>query len=212
MWTADWRIKWRKIIAGYIGNICGCELKRKTKNKFRLVRDSNPWPLRYQCSAFPPVSQRSRVRIPLVSRFARSSKNCDFSQFFVLFIITKPDWVAKIAKNRKFDDFSRYLRFLAVLCHVNVHFSRVHDHLKKPFADFTKFANKSKKFSLYLAFWHFPVSAIKAYLHAKAYAASLWIKVRLSKGSSYIRPTLGPKVAKVAQSRVKSPKVALGRL
>ena len=93
-----------------------------------------------------------------MSRFARSSKNCDFScvaknrksddfsQFFVLFIITKPDRVAKIAKNRKFDDFSRHLRFLAVLCHVNVHFSRVHDHLKKPFADFTKFAISPKSF------------------------------------------------------------------
>ena len=32
------------------------------------------------------------------------------------------------------------VRFLAVLCHVKVHSSRVHDHLKKPFADFTKFA------------------------------------------------------------------------
>ena len=30
-----------------------------------------------RCAA--PVSQRSRVRIPLMSRFARSSKNCDFS-------------------------------------------------------------------------------------------------------------------------------------
>ena len=63
--------------------------------------------------------------------------SCDFAQFFFMLIITKPDRVAdftkfaKIAKNRQFDDFSRYLRFLAVLCHVNVHFSRVHDHLKK---------------------------------------------------------------------------------
>ena len=68
--------------------------------------------------------------------------SCDFSQFFVMLIITKPDRVAnftkfaKIAENRQFDDFSGYLRFLAVLCHVNVHFSRVHDHLKKMlFAD-----------------------------------------------------------------------------
>ena len=42
-----------------------------------------------------------------------------------MLIITNPDRVAdltknaKIAKNRKFDDFSRYLRFLAVLCHAN---------------------------------------------------------------------------------------------
>ena len=69
-----------------------------------------------------------------------------------MLIITKPDRVAditkfvKIAKNRQFDDFSRYLRFLAVLCHVNVHFSRVHDPLKKPFADFTKFAISPKSF------------------------------------------------------------------
>ena len=59
--------------------------------------------------------------------------SCDFAQFFFMLIITKPDRVAdftkfaKIAKNRQFDDFSRYLRFLAVLCRVNVHFSRVHD-------------------------------------------------------------------------------------
>ena len=62
---------------------------------------------------------------------------CDFWKFFVTLIITKPDRVAdltkfaKIAKNRKLDYFSRYLRFLTVLCHVNVHFSRVHDNLKK---------------------------------------------------------------------------------
>ena len=68
-----------------------------------------------------------------MSRFARSSKNCDFSwvakncksdafcvtcvfsQFFVMLIITKPDRIAdltKLRKNRQSDDFSRYLRFL----------------------------------------------------------------------------------------------------
>ena len=104
---------------------------------------------------------------------------CDFSQFFVILIITKPDRVAdlkkfaKIAKNRKFDDFSRYFRFLAVLCHVNVHFSRVHDHLKKAVCRFCQICCESEKFPLYLPFWHFPVSSIKAYLHAKANAASL---------------------------------------
>ena len=37
------------------------------------------------------------------------------------------------------DDFSSYLRFFAVLCHDDAHFS--HDHLGvKPVADFTKFA------------------------------------------------------------------------
>ena len=69
-----------------------------------------------------------------MSRFARSSKNCDFScvaknrksddfsQFFVMLIITSPERVvhltkfARIAKNRKSDDF--------------FHFSRIHDHLK----------------------------------------------------------------------------------
>ena len=45
-----------------------------------------------------------------------------------MLIITKPNRVAdltkfaKIAKNRKSDDFSRYLQFLAVLCHVKAHF------------------------------------------------------------------------------------------
>ena len=40
-----------------------------------------------------------------MSRFARI-KNCDFS---------------RVAKNRKCDDFSRKLRFCAVLFHVNNH-------------------------------------------------------------------------------------------
>ena len=35
----------------------------------------------------------------------------------------------------------------------------------------------SKKFPLYLPFWHFAVSAVKAYVHAKANAANLKIKV-----------------------------------
>ena len=49
--------------------------------------------------------------------------SCDFTQFFVMLIISKPDRVtdltkfAKIEKNGKFDDFSRYLLFLVVLCH-----------------------------------------------------------------------------------------------
>ena len=33
-------------------NFCSCE-KKAWKKKFRLVRDSNPWPLRYRCSALP---------------------------------------------------------------------------------------------------------------------------------------------------------------
>ena len=54
-----------------------------------------------------------------------------------MLIITKSDQVAdltkyaKTVKNRNFDDFSSYLRFIAVLCHVNLHFCRVHDHLKQ---------------------------------------------------------------------------------
>ena len=54
--------------------------------------------------------------------------NCDFSQFFVMLIITKPDRFAdltkfaKIAKNRQSDKISRYLQFLAVFCHVKAHF------------------------------------------------------------------------------------------
>ena len=54
-----------------------------------------------------------------------------------MLIITKSDRVAdltnlrKLQKNRKFDDFLSYLRFIAVLCHVNVHFARIHDHLKQ---------------------------------------------------------------------------------
>ena len=33
-------------------NFCSCE-KKAWKKKFRLLRDSNPWPLRYRCSALP---------------------------------------------------------------------------------------------------------------------------------------------------------------
>ena len=35
----------------YIHNLCSWE--KKAWKKFRLVRDSNPWPLRYRCSALP---------------------------------------------------------------------------------------------------------------------------------------------------------------
>ena len=50
-WTAEWRIIWRKIIAViYTTYAVG---KRKPEKKFRLVRNSNPWPLRYRCSALP---------------------------------------------------------------------------------------------------------------------------------------------------------------
>ena len=99
---------------------------------------------------------------------------CDFSRLFVMLVITKPDRVAdltkfaKIAKSRNFDDFQRYLRFLTVLCHVDVHFSRVHDHLSlKRFADFTKFAISPKSFRFTCHFG----SAIKACHPAKADAA-----------------------------------------
>ena len=35
----------------YKRNFCSCE--KKAWKKFRLVRDSNPWPLWYRCSALP---------------------------------------------------------------------------------------------------------------------------------------------------------------
>ena len=35
----------------YRHNFCSCE--RKPEKRFRLVRDSNPWPLWYRCSALP---------------------------------------------------------------------------------------------------------------------------------------------------------------
>ena len=52
--------------------------------------------------------------------------------------------VAKIAKNRKSDDFSCYLR-IAVLCHVNVHFSK-----SKAGCRIYQICNKSENFPLYL--------------------------------------------------------------
>ena len=56
MWTEEWRIIWMKIIAVVYATYAVA--KRKPKKIFRLLRDSNPWPLRAA-----PVSQRSRVRI-----------------------------------------------------------------------------------------------------------------------------------------------------
>ena len=51
------------------------------------------------------------------------------------------------------DDFSSYLRFFAVLCHDDAHFS--HDHLSvKPVTDFTKFAI-SRRFSPLFAILEF---------------------------------------------------------
>ena len=65
----------------------------------------------------------------------------------ILFMSDDLTFVIHLNEFRKFADFSRYLRFLAVLCHVNVHCSRVHDHLiLMPFADFTKFALSPKSF------------------------------------------------------------------
>ena len=88
--------------------------------------------------------------------------SCDISQFFVKLIFTEVQSelpiqqnLRKLQKKRKSHDFLCYLRFLAVLCHVN---------------QLTFFC---EKFPLYLPFWHFPVSALKAYLHAKASAANL---------------------------------------
>ena len=54
MWTAEWRIKWRHepIWApdeGWSSHFCSCE--KKAWEKFRVLRDSNPWPLRYRCRA-----------------------------------------------------------------------------------------------------------------------------------------------------------------
>ena len=37
-------------------NFCSCE-KKAWKKKFRLVRESNPWPLRYRCNALPTTSR-----------------------------------------------------------------------------------------------------------------------------------------------------------
>ena len=67
MWTAEWRIKWRMIIAVIYATFAVAE--RKPEKGFRLVRDLNPWPLRNRCSALPIkltslfVLQRSRVWI-----------------------------------------------------------------------------------------------------------------------------------------------------
>ena len=86
----------------YRRNFCSCE-KKAWEKKVRIVRDSNPWPLRYRYSALTnwgnkptgsrslnlfvinpgknvaPVSQRSRVRIrykPEFFFFGLSFRNC----------------------------------------------------------------------------------------------------------------------------------------
>ena len=51
MWTAEWRIKWRMIMAVIYATFAVAKRKPETK-KFRQVRDSNPWPLRYQAWIF----------------------------------------------------------------------------------------------------------------------------------------------------------------
>ena len=55
-------------------------LKRRNLKKFRLDRESNPWPLRYRCRyrryrRYPsaPVSQRSWVRFPFKPEFFQVS-------------------------------------------------------------------------------------------------------------------------------------------
>ena len=47
MWTAEWRIIWRRSSQLYTQLL---QLRKESWKEFRLVRDSNPWPLRYQCS------------------------------------------------------------------------------------------------------------------------------------------------------------------
>ena len=51
MGSAEWRIKWRMIIA--VIYVTFAVAKRKPEKQFRFVRDSNHWPLRYRCSALP---------------------------------------------------------------------------------------------------------------------------------------------------------------
>ena len=50
-WTGERRITWRKIIA--VVYTTYAVAKRNPQKIFRLVWDSNPWPLRYQCSSLP---------------------------------------------------------------------------------------------------------------------------------------------------------------
>ena len=51
----------------YIHNLCSCE--KKAWKKFRLVRDSNPWPLRYRCSSLPIL--RSQANWEQVAELVR---------------------------------------------------------------------------------------------------------------------------------------------
>ena len=51
IWTAVKDVKTWIIIAVMYTNLNCCEIK--AWKKFRLERDSNPWPLQYRCSALP---------------------------------------------------------------------------------------------------------------------------------------------------------------
>ena len=65
----------------YIRNFCTCEQKAR-KKKIRLVRDSNPWPLRYQCSLIGRAlhryrrGQRFESRTSRIFFFRLSSPSC----------------------------------------------------------------------------------------------------------------------------------------
>ena len=80
MWTAEWRIKWRMIMAVIYATFAVAKRKPETK-KFRQVRDSNPWPLRYQAWIFFRLS---------CSNYKSCVCNCDDHRSFKCFLLLLP--------------------------------------------------------------------------------------------------------------------------
>ena len=80
MWTAEWRIKWRMIMAVIYATFAVAKRKPETK-KFRQVRDSNPWPLRYQAWIFFRLS---------CSNCKSCVCNCDDHRPFKCFLLLLP--------------------------------------------------------------------------------------------------------------------------
>ena len=120
----------------YIHTLCSC--KNKAWKKFRLVRDSNPWPLRYQCSALPissGFSCFSRTTCCLNFFFRVSFCNCSpvscvydcddhpsnnfslcSSHYYMIFIY-----------NHNFINSSTCGTFLLLHCYYMTHSNEVHD-------------------------------------------------------------------------------------
>ena len=99
----------------YTHNLSSCKIKA-WKMKFRPERDSNPWPLRYRCSALPVYSQENNLPHPVTENLDLFHVNCH-----TLIVIQKGDssavsplvwWCHNtwISPNFSFSVFRKYSR------------------------------------------------------------------------------------------------------